>query len=96
MIDTQIRYTKFSDIIDLLMLMAEKPLGVTINDIKIRYCVSRRTAIRMRDCLLNVLPQIDEIETTDKCKHWGFIDYSMPIIKTKRRKNNGKNEITVN
>lgn len=89
MIDTQIRYTRFSDIIDLLMLMAEKPLGVTINDIKIRYCVSRRTAIRMRDCLLNVLPQIDEIETTDKCKHWGFVNYSpSKIILYKRKDEN--------
>ena len=84
MTDTTIRYTRFSDIIDLLMLMAENPLGVTINDIKIHYNVSRRTAIRMRDCLLNVLPQIDEIETTDKCKHWGFKNYSIPVITVKK------------
>ena len=88
MSDTMIRYTRLSDIIDLLILMIKEPLGVTINDIKIRYNVSRRTAIRMRDCLLNVFPQIDEIETTDKCKHWGFNNYSIPVLELKGVKYN--------
>ncbi|MDO5304856.1 MAG: hypothetical protein Q4E87_04700, partial [bacterium] len=54
------RYSRVTDIIDLAIFMQSKPLGITINDIIERYAVSRRTAERMRDSLLNILPQIEE------------------------------------
>ena len=66
------RYSRVSDIIDLATYMASKVQGITIFDIIERYNVSRRTAERMRDSLLNIFPEIDEIETNDTLKHWGF------------------------
>ena len=71
------RYSRVSDILDLAIFMQSKVLGVTINEIAERYNVSRRTAERMRDSLTNIFPQIDEIETSDRQKHWGFINYSL-------------------
>lgn len=78
--DPNIRYSRISDILEIINTMAKEPLGVTINDVVTNYNVSRRTAQRMIACILNVLPQINEIETTDTCKHWGFIKYSQSIL----------------
>jgi len=66
------RYSRVSDIIDLATYMASKVQGITIGDIMERYNVSRRTAERMRDSLMNIFPEVDEIETNDNYKHWGF------------------------
>jgi predicted DNA-binding transcriptional regulator YafY len=71
------RYSRVSDILDLVTFMATKPLGITITDIIKRYNVSRRTAERMRDSLTCIFPQIDEIETNDSQKHWGFTNFSL-------------------
>lgn len=71
------RYSRISDILDLAIFMTSKAQGITLNDIIQRYNVSRRTAERMRDSLTNIFPQIDEIETSDRQKHWGFINYSI-------------------
>lgn len=70
--DEKPRYSRVSDILQLLILMQSKPLGVTIYDIQEEFKVSRRTAERMRESITNILPQIDEIETNDRIKHWGF------------------------
>ena len=71
------RYSRVSDILDLAIFMSSKIQGVTINEIAQRYNVSRRTAERMRDSLVCIFPQIDEIETDDVQKHWGFTNYSI-------------------
>ncbi|MBR6722965.1 WYL domain-containing protein [bacterium] len=71
------RYSRVSDILDLAIFMSSKIQGVTINEIAERYNVSRRTAERMRDSLICIFPQIDEIETDDVQKHWGFTNYSI-------------------
>ncbi len=71
------RYSRISDILDLAIFMSSKIQGVTISEIAQRYNVSRRTAERMRDSLTNIFPQVDEIETDDSQKHWGFINYSI-------------------
>lgn len=71
------RYSRVSDILDLAVFMQSKIQGVTINEIAERYNVSRRTAERMRDSLLNIFPQVDEIETDDIHKHWGFTNFSI-------------------
>ncbi|MBR1942737.1 WYL domain-containing protein [bacterium] len=72
------RYSRVSDIIDLATFMASRIQGITISDIMERYNVSRRTAERMRDSLLNIFPQIIELdEINDNQKHWGFADYSI-------------------
>lgn len=71
------RYSRVSDILDLAVFMSSKINGVTISDIMKRYNVSRRTAERMRDSLTCIFPAVDEIETSDIQKHWGFINYSI-------------------
>lgn len=71
------RYSRVSDILDLAIFMSSKAQGVTINEIADRYKVSRRTAERMRDSLMNIFPQVDEIETKEAQKHWGFSNYSI-------------------
>ena len=71
------RYSRISDILDLAIFMSSKFNGITISDIMDRYKVSRRTAERMRDSLTCIFPSVDEIETEDTQKHWGFINYSI-------------------
>ncbi len=71
------RYSRISDILDLAIFMSSRIQGVTISEIAQRYNVSRRTAERMRDSLICIFPQVDEIETEDNQKHWGFINYSI-------------------
>ena len=71
------RYSRVSDILDLAIFMSSKLQGITIKDIEERYNVSRRTAERMRDSLTCIFPSVDEIETEDAQKHWGFINYSI-------------------
>lgn len=71
------RYSRISDILDLAIFMSSKIQGVTISEIAERYNVSRRTAERMRDSLTCIFPSVDEIETDDTQKHWGFINYSI-------------------
>lgn len=71
------RYSRISDILDLAIFMSSKIQGVTLNEIAARYNVSRRTAERMRDSLTCIFPQVDEIETNDSQKHWGFTNYSL-------------------
>lgn len=71
------RYSRVSDILDLAIFMSSKLQGVTIPEIATRYNVSRRTAERMRDSLTCIFPQVDEIETEDIHKHWGFVNYSI-------------------
>lgn len=71
------RYSRVTDIIELIILMQSKVAGVSLNDIQEEFDVSRRTAERMRDSVLNLLPQVGEIPTDSRVKHWGFINYSM-------------------
>ena len=67
------RYSRVSDILDLIIMMQSKVLGITLKDIECELHVTRRTAERIRDALVLGLPQIDEIETVGKEKHWGFV-----------------------
>ena len=76
------RYSRVSDILDLAVFISSKIQGVTIKEISERYNVSRRTAERMRDSLTCIFPSIDEIETDDTQKHWGFTNYSISNLIT--------------
>ena len=76
-IDDKPRYSRVTDIIELIILMQSKVAGVSLNDIQEEFNVSRRTAERMRDSVLNLLPQVGEIPTDSRVKRWGFINYSM-------------------
>ena len=71
-VEDKLRYSRVSDILSLLILMQSKVLGITLTDIQNELNVSRRTAERLRDAILCIFTQIDEIETDDREKHWGF------------------------
>ena len=73
MVSDKPRYSRVSDILDLIILMQSKVLGITLKDIETELHVTRRTAERIRDALILGLPQIDEIDTNGKEKHWGFV-----------------------
>ena len=75
--DYKPRYSRVTDIIELIILMQFKVAGVSLNDIQEEFNVSRRTAERMRDSVLNLLPQVGEIPRDSRVKRWGFINYSM-------------------
>ena len=75
--DYKPRYSRVTDIIELIILMQSKVAGVSLNDIQEEFDVSRRTAERMRDSVLNLLSQVGEIPTDSRVKRWGFINYSM-------------------
>lgn len=67
------RYSRVSDILDLMVFILSRMQGVTIPEIAERYNVSRRTAERMRDSLLNIFPDFEELDyIQDDYKHWGF------------------------
>ena len=67
------RYSRVSDILDLMTFILSRVQGVTLGDIMERYNVSRRTAERMRDSLLNIFPDFEELDyIQDDYKHWGF------------------------
>lgn len=71
--DVKPRYSRVSDILDLMTFILSRMQGVTIPEIAERYNVSRRTAERMRDSLLNIFPDFEELEyVQDEYKHWGF------------------------
>ena len=66
------RYSRITDLVDLIVFMSSKLNGVSLNDIQERFHVSRRTAERMRDSLMVALPQIEEIPSDERAKRWGF------------------------
>lgn len=76
------RYSRVSDILDLIIFMLSRFNGVSLNEIQERYNISRRTAERMRDAVLVSFSQVDEIETDDRCKRWGFTNYSLNELVT--------------
>lgn len=75
--DDKPRYSRVADVVELIIFMLSKFNGVTLSEIQERFNISRRTAERMRDCAMAVLPQIDEIETDGRTKRWGFTNYSL-------------------
>lgn len=76
----QLRYARLADFLELVGML-QRPLGITINEVQEHFNISRRTAERMLESIMSVLPQVDEIEvTTDLCKHWGFTEYTFKRI----------------
>ena len=66
------RYSRTSDILDLLVLMQSRVQGVTLSEIQEQFGVSRRTAERMRDSIMLIIPQVEELPTNSREKRWGF------------------------
>lgn len=68
----QARYPKLGKILNLIIKMQSRYSGLTLKDIQEELEVSRRSAERLRDVLIWEVPQIVEIETSTREKHWGF------------------------
>jgi predicted DNA-binding transcriptional regulator YafY len=69
------RLKKTANMLQLAFNMATRPNGVTLQEIEQEFNVKRRTAERMRDCLIYAFPnQIEELFINDgsNTKHWGF------------------------
>ena len=66
--DAKPRFSRITDLIELIIFMSSKLNGVSLADIQERFNVSRRTAERMRDSVMLALPQVDEIETNERIK----------------------------
>jgi predicted DNA-binding transcriptional regulator YafY len=64
------RYARLADLVRLAMQMQGRADGVSLDDIGASFAVSRRTAERMRDALLDAFPQIEEISEPGGRKRW--------------------------
>jgi predicted DNA-binding transcriptional regulator YafY len=64
------RYEKADNLLLLAMEMQASRGGLSLEDIQERFSVGRRTAMRMRDAILRVFPQADEVATSETVKRW--------------------------
>ena len=55
------RYEKFEDLLHLALEMQARHGGVSLEDLQERFSVGRRTALRMKDRVMRVFPQVDEM-----------------------------------
>ena len=63
-------YEKTHDLLELAILMQSNREGVSLNDIMQNFTVSRRTAERMRNMILERFPQTEEIIGENNTKRW--------------------------
>ena len=71
------RYSRESNVLEIALTMSARANGITIKEIEEEFGVSRRTAIRLKDSVMNVFPQVDVLNIPGKVKHYGFTDYSI-------------------
>ncbi|CAO3426110.1 hypothetical protein [Azospirillum argentinense] len=79
------RHEKAQNLFQLALEMQASRQGVSLADIEERFGVGRRTAMRMRDAVASVFPQVEEIAGDDRAKRWrilkstvnGLIDVSV-------------------
>jgi predicted DNA-binding transcriptional regulator YafY len=74
------RYERVEDILKLALLLQASYKGLSLNDIQEHFRVSRRTAERMRDAVVRLFPQIEEVETGTKIKRWTIKNHSLASI----------------
>jgi len=75
------RYERVEDILKLALAMQTSYKGLSLNDIQEHFRVSRRTAERMRDAVVRLFPQIEEVETGSKIKRWKLSKHSLiPLV----------------
>lgn len=64
------RYGRLTDLVRLALQMQGRADGLSLDDIRETYEVSRRTAERMRDAIRDAFPQIEEIRELGGRKRW--------------------------
>lgn len=79
------RHEKAQNLFQLALEMQANRQGMSLADIEERFGVGRRTAMRMRDAVASVFPQVEEMAADDRSKRWripkstvsGLIDISV-------------------
>lgn len=66
------RYARQQDLLRLALMMQGSAEGVSLDDIRAEFDVSRRTAERMRDAILTVYPQLDWTAGDNGERRWRF------------------------
>jgi predicted DNA-binding transcriptional regulator YafY len=74
------RHEKAEQLLRLCLMMASRAQGVSIEMIQQEFSVSRRTAERMRDAALRLLPQVDERTDESGFKYWRATDVPKGLI----------------
>lgn len=64
------RYEKAEILMNLALEMQAARGGLSLMDIQERFGVGRRTAMRMRDAIVAMFPQAEEVETDERIKRW--------------------------
>ena len=64
------RFAKAEELLKLAFAMQASTEGVALAEIEQMFDVTRRTAMRMRDAVARVFPQIDEIVGENRIKRW--------------------------
>jgi len=64
------RYEKADNLLILALEMQAARGGLSLPDIQERFSVGRRTAMRMRDAIMRIFPQADEVATSGNLKRW--------------------------
>jgi predicted DNA-binding transcriptional regulator YafY len=64
------RYEKADNLLILALEMQAARSGWSLQDIQERFGVGRRTAMRMRDAILRIFPQADEVMIDGRTKRW--------------------------
>jgi predicted DNA-binding transcriptional regulator YafY len=64
------RYENADQLMQLALEMQAARGGLSLDDISERFGVSRRTAMRMRDALVRIFPNLEDFKTDDRIKRW--------------------------
>lgn len=72
--EDDLRYSRLSDIIQVVIRMQGTSEGLTLKEIAEEICATTRTAARVKSVILRNFPQIDELPSKTKHKRWGFIN----------------------
>lgn len=70
--EDDLRYSRLSDIIQVVVRMQGTSEGLTLDEIAEEICATRRTADRIKSAILRNFPQIGNLPSKDKHKRWGF------------------------
>jgi len=64
------RYGNADQLMQLALEMQAARGGLSLDDITERFSVSRRTAMRMRDALIRIFPNLEIFQTEERVKRW--------------------------
>ena len=68
--DKRVRYERLQDIVRLAIRLQGSLGGLTLDDIRADFSVSRRTAERLRDAVEAVFGPLETVDTDDSKRHW--------------------------